>query len=170
MKQTVILVTGHVCSGKTTLYKYLVHHGFDRVDVAAFYSRHKDIDSQNKYFRVIFEEMLSAVFNSLFSMKNVYVELIGNECFFSIFKHILNKSSYDVIEVELQRSSKNLAIEALNNRNQILKKSEENKKNEVDSILSTHGCLFNKDAILYETTLDNISIIANSLLEKIGVI
>lgn len=142
-KPQVILLTGHICSGKSSLLLDPLFSCYTSIDIANFSKDHKG-----------YIEFLKAIFNSLFQGKRIIVELLGNEEFFSHLRDLLFKSTFTFLEIELKKASLEMAIKDLEKRNHSLNKID--KLNEAMGLRTMYNIRFNPHAYLFLTTSSGI--------------
>lgn len=141
----IILVTGHICSGKTSLSKESIFDSYVKIDIAKIYLQNKNLCyDQNLFLNKVYNDLKTSVFNNLFKMNNVYIELIGNELFFSHFRELLFKSSFKLIEIELKKNNLKDSITDLRKRNSDLSLEEQEAEEHI--LRSTYDRRFNDDA------------------------
>lgn len=167
MNQHILLVTGHICSGKSTLYKFISKTiPYEKIDIRDIYSQSFE-KSLNKI------KLFNNVCNVLLQGKSCYVELIGNEDWFDDFKKRLNLLWVDLHEYELKRNSFATAKQALIERCDRDFNEEWSVavyENEYDSMRNMYSgySIMNPTAIQILTTKQNISYVSQKILKDIG--
>ena len=184
LNQTIVLVTGHICAGKSTVYKYLSEQlNIQKIDIAKVHGESKkecsieDLFISNKKF---FNEeprlyyLCSEILDALYSQRSVYVEVLGEELWFPKFKKTLSSLWVPLIEIELKRETLECALECLKQRHLGAKGAQLDlptyklQNYEAESVfLSDHfGQIFNQDAKKFTTNQKNAKQIANYLINK----
>ncbi len=160
--QYIILCTGHICSGKTTLQKHLSNEidNLNHIDISNYY-KNKVKESQEEYIS-------KHCYNTITSNKNCYVELIGNEESFNKIKASLIKLAnhlkqmnipIKLIQVELKRLSLDLTYKCIKERNP-------DDFADHCSVEEHWNLRFNSDARFYITNQNNIEFITQNLMEN----
>jgi hypothetical protein len=118
--QAIVLTTGHICAGKSTVYKQLQKHiDIKNVDIAQIHKRKGNMFRTDKKFfnqEPRLYHLCADVITQLFNKSSVYVEVLGEEPWFSKFRSTLDKLWVPMIEVELQRNSVDCALKCLHDR------------------------------------------------------
>lgn len=119
----IILITGHVCSGKSTLSSLLLKNipNSCHIDIAYIHAKCPNPFKEVSLTTGTIEEravlVYDQIFTSLLSGKIPVVELLGEEPWFFALRKMLLKAWVRLVQVELQRDSIKTAMACLSERN-----------------------------------------------------
>lgn len=171
MSRNIVLLTGHVCSGKSTLTQAIedwLPGSWIKIDVSDAYDildkvRQADPRIARKkrnieYYRAIQQHLREMIFTSWFEKNNLVVELLGNEPFFESTFRDLKGTGRLRASIELTRSTREVAYKCLEERFKAIEPlftcSEEKAQyieKERAGIDALHGIQWNKEATLFVT-------------------
>lgn len=156
MKQVVIVATGHIGSGKTTLGRELreIYAPYLRtVDIANIHKKYHDYQEETMMGEKRHNYLEAETFTHIYQNHIVYVELVGMEPWLEDFLAKLHQLHIPIIEIELKRSSLKRAIDAIQRRNRL-----DPELGELESahLREHYGTTFNESAKLFRIT-DNVN-------------
>lgn len=164
----IVLMTGHVCSGKSTVYQEIIKHlNITKIDISDIHMLEGNLFSREARFyneEPRFYHLVSIIISSLFSRKSIYIELIGEESWFVKLRSFLLSLWVPMVQVELERDSIESALECL--RERCLSKREDYFRVESQGLTDHFGQAFNIKAKKFITTDTNCSEVANYILCK----
>jgi hypothetical protein len=137
----ILILTGHPASGKTSLIKQPIFDDWIKLDIEVLM---KGCDLSRDSDPRIYTELRREVFNNLFKGRDVCIELLGTERFFSHFRELCWKSSFRLIEVELQKVSLSVALDSMITRQDSMV--------DLQGLRSMYGIKLNPNASLFFTT------------------
>lgn len=168
MRQHIIIVTGHIGSGKSTLFKHLeelYQNSIKKIDIRQIHQNHPDCFSPSKKGERRHNYLQAAVMTALFQGLVVYIEVVGTEPWFLDFLQTISQLHVPLIQVELKRSSIQVARQAIRQRNG---DDAELTHVEAQHLEEHYGFIFNNNARLFSVNNDiTVPLLyVRSILEK----
>ncbi len=160
IQQGIVLVTGHICSGKSSLSRALLDElstSIGYVDIARVHDTYWDVFDDIGGVENRYRYTLQETFTTLYRGRSVIVEVLGTESWFSQLRRYLLEAWPLLIEVELRRKSLAKASRCLELRCQAGTSwgpppGEEVYESEMVLIEKVYGQTFNPHAELFFTS------------------
>jgi len=159
MKQTIIIISGHICSGKSTLSKILKNKIPDLVhlDILDYYKQYEEqiINGIDGRAILLYEDLISSVF----AQKNVCIEVHGDEEWLPSFIQQLRNTHLSIVQVQLRRETEDLIQKCVYER--------EGGEVEIHYGIEGYYQPLNSSAKEFKTTQYNIDAISDEIMQEI---